>query len=127
MKYAAIKRLRLRLASWLSAPYIGDESYVDVKIARYSIMSALEYGCSVKSKSVAWQKLPEMFSRLDKYDTDIAMAVDDLCQVIDWLREEKLYSQSDRLRTITGRLARARRSYWYEKPHWCVSIARKFK
>lgn len=32
--------------------------------------------------------------------------VDDLYEVMEWLREDKLFSQSDRVRTLTGRLAR---------------------
>jgi hypothetical protein len=36
-------------------------------------------------------------------------AVDDLNDVIDWLREDGQYEQADRLRTITGRIARLQR------------------
>ena len=35
-------------------------------------------------------------------------AIDDLYEVAEWLREEKDYQRSDRLRTIIGRLARSR-------------------
>lgn len=38
----------------------------------------------------------------------IADAVDDLDAMIEWLREEKQFEKADRLRTITGRIARLR-------------------
>ena len=47
--------------------------------------------------------------RLSQMDKGIGDAVDDLADVIEWLREEKMFGQSDRLRTIAGRLARLRR------------------
>lgn len=54
-------------------------------------------------------KLGPILYRMDYYDIQIGMAVDDLSQVIDMLRADKRYLEADRLRTIAGRLARARR------------------
>lgn len=39
--------------------------------------------------------------------SDVKPAVDDLIEVMEWLRSEERYEQSDRLRTIVGRLARS--------------------
>ena len=122
-----MKRIRLYLASILAAPYMQNENYLDGKVARYSLVSSLEYGCAVRQNSVTWQKFPELFNRLKRYDSDLDTAVNDLQMVMEWLREEKMYAQSDRIRTITGRLARARRSYWFEKPEWPAAIARKYR
>ena len=46
---------------------------------------------------------------LNHLNTNIGSAVDDLSDVIDWLREEKEYEKADRIRTIAGRLARLQR------------------
>lgn len=50
------------------------------------------------------------FDRVDKYDADIGTAVDDLHDLMDWMRQDGNYAHSDRLRSIMGRLARARRN-----------------
>ncbi|WP_299129683.1 hypothetical protein [uncultured Amaricoccus sp.] len=44
--------------------------------------------------------------RIKGFEGDVGAAIDDIADVMNWLREEKLYAQSDRLRTIAGRLAR---------------------
>lgn len=48
----------------------------------------------------------ELFDYLNQ---SIGDSVDELCDVIEGLREEKQYDKADRLRTITGRLARLQR------------------
>jgi hypothetical protein len=58
-------------------------------------------------------------------------AIDDIADVIEWLRSEKMFVQSDRLRTIAGRLARARGDPWATPPEadadaW-LNIAKKWK
>jgi hypothetical protein len=40
-------------------------------------------------------------------EREIGRATDDICDVIEWLRKDRLFAQADRLRTIAGRLARA--------------------
>lgn len=42
------------------------------------------------------------------YEDGVGDAVDDLADVIEWLRQGKQYAQADRLRTIAGRLAMLR-------------------
>lgn len=46
--------------------------------------------------------------RLDHYDRELGTAVDDLSDAIEMLRLEKRYAEADRIRTITGRIARLR-------------------
>lgn len=52
----------------------------------------------------------------------VRSAVDDLYDVIEWLREEKHYTQADRLRTITGRLARE--TFKQDNPELFTEVAR---
>ena len=46
--------------------------------------------------------------RINEMEIGIGDAIDDLFDVMEWLRSEKLFAQSDRIRTISGRLARLR-------------------
>lgn len=39
-------------------------------------------------------------------DTETENSISDLIDLMEWLRQDGLYAQSDRLRTIIGRLAR---------------------
>lgn len=52
----------------------------------------------------------------------VRSAVDDLYDVVEWLREEKHYAQSDRVRTITGRLAR--HTFKRNNPELLTEVAR---
>jgi hypothetical protein len=61
-----------------------------------------------KLKEVAWFTT-DTANLLTQLNTGIGNAVDDLSDVIDWLREEKDYEKADRLKTIAGRLARMQR------------------
>lgn len=62
---------------------------------------------------------------LDYINQSIGDSVDDLNDVMEWLREEKQYEKADRLRTIIGRLARLRRPD--NNPNLIVEIARGYK
>jgi len=61
-----------------------------------------------------------------KMDKGIGDAIDELYDVIEWLREEKQYKKSDRLRTIVGRLARLRGESLDEPEDLIRSMARKW-
>lgn len=45
-------------------------------------------------------------ARIRTTDDGLGSAVDDLYDVIEWLREDKQFDKADRVRTIAGRLAR---------------------
>lgn len=49
---------------------------------------------------------PKYLQSWRKMMHDIGNAVDDMNDVMEWLREGGFYEQADRVRTITGRLAR---------------------
>ena len=44
--------------------------------------------------------------RISRMEKEIGDAVDDIADVMEWLRSEKQFDKADRLRTIAGRLAR---------------------
>jgi len=77
-----------------------------------------------KRGSASWDRMPFLYERLQSYDDDIGCAVDDLYDVMQSLRETKNFEQSDRIRTIAGRLARARRRDDSEKGDLIRSMAR---
>lgn len=54
----------------------------------------------------AYAEFRGMPQALRAYADGVGEAVDDLHDVMDWLREEKDFAKSDRLRVIAGRLAR---------------------
>ena len=57
----------------------------------------------------------------------IARDVDELADVMEWLRGDKHFAQADRLRTIIGRLARCVPPVVHETPDWIIAIARGWK
>ena len=66
--------------------------------------------------------------RIRMLEGGIGDAVDDIHDVMNWLREDKLFRQSDRLRTIAGRLARLQGPYVPGKPPVLIrDIARGWK
>ena len=66
--------------------------------------------------------------KIRKYENGIGDAVDEINDVIEWMRNEKLYAQADRLRTIAGRLARLRPASEAEEATQQIrSIARGWK
>ena len=67
----------------------------------------------------------QLNKQLVKTNQAICWAVDDLHQVMEWLREGKHYAESDRLRTIIGRLARAVPKS--DEPNLIRTIARGYK
>ena len=58
---------------------------------------------------------------------EVGDAVDDLYDLMEWLREDKAYPQSDRLRAIIGRLSRAAPNDHTAKKNTIRNIARTFK
>lgn len=54
-------------------------------------------------------------------------AIDDVADVMNWLRGEKIYAQADRLRTIVGRPARARPRATTEPDTAIREVARTWK
>ncbi|MDO5643638.1 MAG: hypothetical protein Q4G26_14790 [Paracoccus sp. (in: a-proteobacteria)] len=63
---------------------------------------------------------------------EVGDAVDDLDDVMEWLREDKHYKQADRIRTIMARLARSVPEHQIEyddtgKPYLLRDKARKYK
>lgn len=70
---------------------------------------------------------PVAFRREQNLSAEVGRAIDDLYDLMEWLREDKQYAQSDRLRTIMGRLARARPWQPGDHDELIRDIARKFK
>lgn len=79
-----------------------------------AVRDALEDAAYPRIDSPTYQKHNAVYRRLDRYDDALGQAVDDLVDVIEWLRAERQYDKADRLRTIAGRLARARRENFRE-------------
>lgn len=65
--------------------------------------------------------------RLKAKDREIRSAVDDLHDVIEWLREQRDFEKADRLRTIAGRLARAADPDDFDTPDQVAVQARGWK
>lgn len=64
--------------------------------------------------------------RIAEYDMVTGHAVDDIHDVMEWLREDRMFGQSDRLRTIAGRLARLRRGDVLEPSDAIRTLARSW-
>jgi hypothetical protein len=55
----------------------------------------------------AYAELKGYPQQIRKADVAMGTAVDDIANVVDWLRDEKQYAKADILRRIAGDLARA--------------------
>lgn len=64
------------------------------------------YTCSPWWNGEAYADFKGYPGRIRMLEGGIGDSIDDIHDVMNWLREEKLFRQSDRLRTIAGRLAR---------------------
>ena len=65
--------------------------------------------------------------RISDLERGIGTAIDDIHDVMEWLREDRLFRQSDRLRTIGGRLARLQRPFVGDRAFLIRDIARGWK
>ena len=79
------------------------EAYLLKVIEALNANSAEGAGALYKLLSYKEPQYVEMWRQLDGV---VAETVDDLVDVIDWLREDGRFNQADRLRTLAGRLAR---------------------
>lgn len=83
--------------------------------------------CEPDGKMKPCQSIDAIEARISEYDRVLGTAVDDLYDVIEWLREDRHFAQSDRVRVITGRLARVRRESFREPPDFIRTIARSWR
>lgn len=100
---------------------MSDE--LERELAVYA-MHRLQYATTEKMKLSA--PLEAIERRFLDIDMRLGRAVDDLFDVMEWLREEKRFAQSDRIRVIAGRLARLRRTFPTERPDLIVVMARSW-
>lgn len=128
-KYSLLTRFR----QWQRRRFIakGIRTGVLLDNRSYAASWILPRDCLVSQDSPpfggsVWEMHKEYYKRLAEYDLQIGNAIDDLYDIMNWLRKEERFSGSDRIRTIVGRLARARRKSWLEQGT-VREIARKFK
>jgi len=55
----------------------------------------------------AYAEIMGLPQAIRRYEQEIGYSVDDLYDLMEWLRAERQFAQADRLRTILGRLARS--------------------
>ena len=110
-----MKSWSYRLANWL----VSGELDRSRKHEEYllSVIKALNTespsGAHAMYKLTSYKE-PLYVSSWKRMESTVASAVDDLVEVIDWLRDGKHFAESDRVRTIVGRLARSRTEYYGE-------------
>lgn len=105
-----------RLANWLVKGELDrSKRYEEYLLSVIKAMNTESPSGAHAFYKLASYKEPLYVEAWKRMESTVASAVDDLVDVIDWLRESKHYPEGDRVRTIVGRLARARTEQYREE------------